>query len=126
MGLVFTIVAVYLMRRSLSPRKRTRPGKPQRRGNCTLAMGSLVVPFWGLPYRVLNINQKKELLKSLWISSASTGSFVHVNGAAPEANPSLLSWLGCRLARSLDAERSTRARLPCCPGRWIPRDLVNL
>ena len=32
-----------------------------------LCMGSLVVPFWGLPYRILNINHKKELPRSLWV-----------------------------------------------------------
>ena len=31
----------------------------------TISTGSLVVPFWGLPSRVLNMNHKKELLRSL-------------------------------------------------------------
>ena len=28
--------------------------------------------FWGLPYRILNINQKKELLRGLWVVIRST------------------------------------------------------
>ena len=28
---------------------------------------SLVVPFLGVPYRILNMNHKKELLWSLWV-----------------------------------------------------------
>ena len=28
-------------------------------------IGSIVAPFWGLPYRILNMNTKKELLWSL-------------------------------------------------------------
>ena len=31
-------------------------------------IGSLVVPFSGLPYRILNINHQKELLGSLWVN----------------------------------------------------------
>ena len=35
--------------------------------------------FWGLPYRILNINHKKELLRGLWVGlSFSTASDVHV------------------------------------------------
>ena len=34
-----------------------------------LPIGSLVVPFLGLPYRILNMNHKKELLRSLWVES---------------------------------------------------------
>ena len=30
-------------------------------------MGYKVVPFLGLPYRILNISHKKELLWSLWV-----------------------------------------------------------
>ena len=33
-------------------------------------IGSMVVPYWGLPYRILNINHKKELLWSLWVFAA--------------------------------------------------------
>ena len=33
-------------------------------------MGSVVVPFLGRPYRVLNMNPKKELLWSLWVMLA--------------------------------------------------------
>ena len=29
-------------------------------------LGSQVVPFWGLPYRILSMNHKKELPGSLW------------------------------------------------------------
>ena len=32
------------------------------RGCHTLPMGSQVVPFWGLPYRILNINHKRNYL----------------------------------------------------------------
>ena len=32
-----------------------------------LPIGSIVVPFWGLPYRILQMNPKKELLWSLWV-----------------------------------------------------------
>ena len=37
--------------------------------NCprALPIGSTVVPFWGLPYRILNTNHKKELLWSPWV-----------------------------------------------------------
>ena len=34
---------------------------------CNLLIRSIVVPFWGLPYRILNINHKKEPLWSLWV-----------------------------------------------------------
>ena len=36
-------------------------------------MGSLVVPFGGLPYRILNTNHKKELLRGLWVGGKVTG-----------------------------------------------------
>ena len=32
-----------------------------------IPIGSLVVPFLGLPYSILNMNHKKELLRSLWV-----------------------------------------------------------
>ena len=32
-----------------------------------LPIGCLVVPFWDYPYRILNVNHKKELLRSLWV-----------------------------------------------------------
>ena len=32
-----------------------------------IPIGSIVVPFLGLPYRILNMNPKKELLWSLWV-----------------------------------------------------------
>ena len=34
--------------------------------NGTLPIGTIVVSL-GLPYRILNINHKKELLRSLWV-----------------------------------------------------------
>ena len=37
---------------------------------CKVPIGSLVVPFLGLPYRILNMNHKKELLWSLWVAGA--------------------------------------------------------
>ena len=38
-----------------------------------LPIGSLVVPFGGLPYRILDINRthKKEPLRSLWVECTS-------------------------------------------------------
>ena len=39
-------------------------------GYSGVPIGSLVVPFWGLPYRLLDICHKKELLRSLWIVRA--------------------------------------------------------
>ena len=33
-----------------------------------VSIGSIVVPFWGLPFRIVNINHKEELLWSLWVS----------------------------------------------------------
>ena len=38
-----------------------------------LPTGSKVLPFWGLPYRILIINHKKELLWSLWVGSKDYG-----------------------------------------------------
>ena len=32
-----------------------------------LPIGPIVVRFWGLPYRILNMNPKKELLWGLWV-----------------------------------------------------------
>ena len=32
-----------------------------------IPIGSSVVPFWGLPYRILNMNSEKELLRGLWV-----------------------------------------------------------
>ena len=32
-----------------------------------LPIGSLTVPFGGLVYRILNMDHKKELLRSLWV-----------------------------------------------------------
>ena len=29
--------------------------------------------FWGLPYRVLNISHKKELLRGLWVACRTIG-----------------------------------------------------
>ena len=31
--------------------------------------------FWGLPYRVLNINHKKELLRGLWLMGRDVSGF---------------------------------------------------
>ena len=42
-------------------------------GVSALPIGSLVVPFWGLPYRILNVNHKKELLRGLWVLATSEG-----------------------------------------------------
>ena len=33
-----------------------------------IPIGPQVAPFWGLPYRILNINHKKELLRGLWVT----------------------------------------------------------
>ena len=32
-----------------------------------IPIGSFVVPFWDMPYRILHMNHKKELLRSLWV-----------------------------------------------------------
>ena len=42
----------------------------------SIPRGSIAVPFYflGLPYRVLNINHKKELLWSLWLWRNQTGT----------------------------------------------------
>ena len=32
-------------------------------------IGSKVVPFWGLPYRILNMIHKQELLMRLWVAT---------------------------------------------------------
>ena len=36
-------------------------------------MGSKVIPFWGVPYRILNIHHKKEQLWSLWVGFRAYG-----------------------------------------------------
>ena len=36
-----------------------------------LTHGSIVVPFLGLPYRVLHMNHKKELLWNLWVGTCN-------------------------------------------------------
>ena len=41
---------------------------------------SLVVPFLGLPYRILNMNHKKELLRSLWVDSTQAEMVIAVLG----------------------------------------------
>ena len=38
-----------------------------------MPIGSLVVPFWGLPHRILNTNHKKELLRGLWVGGKVKG-----------------------------------------------------
>ena len=45
--------------------------RPQ--GSAASDIGSLVVPFWGLPYRILNVNHKRELLRGLWVLATSEG-----------------------------------------------------
>ena len=40
----------------------------------SLPIGSIVVLFWRLPYRILNINHKKELLWSLSVVMFSLGT----------------------------------------------------
>ena len=37
------------------------------RVNLAIPIGSIVVPFWGYLIRILNRNQEKELLWSLWV-----------------------------------------------------------
>ena len=57
-----------------------------------LPLGSIVVPFLGLPCRILKINHKKELQWSLWVrlrTFGSCGSFgLRVSGSLGE----LLIW----------------------------------
>ena len=40
---------------------------PGQLDSLSLPRGPLVAPFWGLPYRVLNVSHKKELLRGLWV-----------------------------------------------------------
>ena len=40
---------------------------------CTIPIGSLVVPFWDYLNRILNMNHKTELLRSLWVISIVYG-----------------------------------------------------
>ena len=42
---------------------------------CGSAHRPLGSSFLGLPYRILNINHKKELLRGLWVESAVCRSF---------------------------------------------------
>ena len=38
-----------------------------RFGDTGPPIGPSVAPFWGLPYRILNVIHKKELLRGLWV-----------------------------------------------------------
>ena len=40
-------------------------------GFCVSTHRLLSSSFWGLPYRILNMNHKKEQLRSLWVGAQS-------------------------------------------------------
>ena len=39
--------------------------------------------FWGLPYRTLNMNHKKELLGSLWVVAGVESNYIPYNYLKP-------------------------------------------
>ena len=47
----------------------------------SLPIGSIVVPFWVLPERILAVNHKKELLWSLWVLPERILNISHKKGA---------------------------------------------
>ena len=48
-----------------------RPDRAEVLCPSALPIGSLVVPFLGLPYGILKMSRTKELLRSLWVSAGS-------------------------------------------------------
>ena len=58
----------------LSARGVWRVLREERLPSTSLPIGSIVVPFWALPYRILNIDHKKELLWSLSVVMFSLGT----------------------------------------------------